>query len=313
MDATQVDQVRRFNRLVTQRVGALDDHFLGRDRALGASRLLFEIGNEGADLRALRRRLGLDAGYVSRLAKGLVREGLIRLVPGEGDQRVRAARLTARGRRELDELNARSDDVAEALLEAVPARQREQLVTAMGDVRRILRAAGLTVERVTPASAAARGCVAQYFAELDRRFPGGFDPGASLPADERDLVPPRGSFLVGWIDGEAVASGCLKTVAPGICSLKRMWVADTARGLGLGRRMLDALEHEARALGFRTVRLETNRSLTEAIALYRSSGYREVKRFNEDPYADFWFEKRLTRRNGTPPATSHRRAARPLR
>src|SRR6266513_3629649 len=109
MHAAQVEQVRQFNRLVTQRVGALDDHFLGRGRPLGASRLLFEIGEHGADVRELRRRLGLDAGYVSRLIKALNKEGLIRLAPGAGDQRVRTARLTARGRREMRELNARSD------------------------------------------------------------------------------------------------------------------------------------------------------------------------------------------------------------
>jgi len=94
MCGDDIAQVRQFNRLVTQRVGALDDHFLGRGRPLGASRLLYEIGERGADLRALRRRLGLDAGYVSRLIKSLTKEGLIRLAPGPGDQRVRTARLT---------------------------------------------------------------------------------------------------------------------------------------------------------------------------------------------------------------------------
>src|SRR6266571_3038356 len=96
MRADQIAQVRQFNRLVTQRVGALDDHFLGRGRPLGASRLLFEIGERGADLRELRRRLGLDAGYVSRLIKALIKEGLIRLAPGPGDQRVRTDRKSTR-------------------------------------------------------------------------------------------------------------------------------------------------------------------------------------------------------------------------
>ena len=116
MLADQVAQVRRFNRLVTQRVGALDDHFLGRDRPLGASRLLYEIGRQGAELRELRRRLGLDAGYVSRLAKALAREGLVRLGQGGGDQRVRKARLTALGQREIQEMNARSDEPVEAVV-----------------------------------------------------------------------------------------------------------------------------------------------------------------------------------------------------
>jgi ribosomal protein S18 acetylase RimI-like enzyme len=72
-----------------------------------------------------------------------------------------------------------------------------------------------------------------------------------------------------------------------------MWVASHLRGLGFGRRMLQALESQARELGFRTLRLETNRALEEAIRLYRTSGYTEVQPFNDEPYADFWFEKRL--------------------
>src|SRR5919198_1604010 len=159
----QIAQVRRFNRLVTQRVGALDDHFLGRDRPLGASRLLYEIGERGADLRELRTRLGLDAGYVSRLIKTLIKERLVRLESHSGDQRVRTARLTARGQREMRELNARSDRLAADLLCAVSTGQRARLVAAMAEVYRLLRAAGIVLERVNPASPAARWCWAQYF------------------------------------------------------------------------------------------------------------------------------------------------------
>jgi len=108
-------------------------------------------------------------------------------------------------------------------------------------------------------------------------------------------VPPHGAFLVASIDGETVAGGCVKTMAPRVGYLKRMWVAESARGLGLGRRMLEALEAETRALGLTTLRLETNKALHEAIALYRSAGYREVKPFNDEPYATHWFEKRLRR------------------
>jgi DNA-binding MarR family transcriptional regulator/GNAT superfamily N-acetyltransferase len=298
MVSSDIAQVRRFNRLVTQRVGALDDHFLGRDRPLGASRLLYEIGERGgADLRELRRRLGLDAGYVSRLIQLLVGQKLVRLFPDPDDQRVRRAELTARGRREMHELNARSDRVARDLLAAVPPKQRTRLVAAMAEVHHLLRAAGVAIERVDPASSAARWCWAQYFAELDRRFPGGFDPGTSLHVDDRDFVPPRGAFLVASIDGETVAGGSVKLSAPHVGWLKRMWVADAARGLGIGRRLLQALEREARALGATRIRLDTNKALTEAIALYRSAGYRQVAPFNTEPYATHWFEKRLKQRN----------------
>jgi DNA-binding MarR family transcriptional regulator len=297
MLADQIAQVRRFNQLVTQRTGALDDHFLGRDRPLGASRLLYEIGPHGANLRDLRRRLGLDAGYVSRLAKALAREGLIRLTPGSGDQRVRQARLTAAGRREFERLNALSDQAAGRLLSALTPNQRDALVAAMAQVHRLLRVVGLEIERVDPASDAARWCVAQYFAEINQRFEGGFDPAIALPVDDSDFVPPRGAFLLASVDGEPVACGSVKVTAPRVGWLKRMWVADTVRGLGIGRRMLEALERQARDLGVTTLRLDTNRALNEAIALYRSAGFREVPPFNDEPHAHYWFEKRLSRGN----------------
>lgn len=294
MSADQIHSVRRFNRLVTLRAGALDDHFLGRGRPLGASRVLYEIGSDGAEVRELRRRLGLDAGYLSRLMGALERERLVTLERSAVDRRIRTARLTPGGRREVREMNRRSDRAAADLLDTLPAPQRERLVGAMDEVHRLLRLAGFRIVREPPGSAAARRCVARYFEELQRRFEAGFDPDSSLPANDDDLVPPAGTFLVGSIDGEAVACGAVKTIGPGVASLKRMWVADDVRGLGIGRRMLEALEAEARALGLDTLRLETNSALAEAISLYRKAGYREVARFNDDPYAHHWFEKRLS-------------------
>ena len=293
MQADEIAQVRRFNRLVTQRVGALDDHFLGRDRPLGQSRLLYEIGPAGADLRDLRERLGLDSGYISRLVKALQRRRLVTLGRGSADRRVRQARLTAAGRRELRHMNRRADEAATAMLEALPSAHRARLVAAMSEVHRLLQLAGLHIERVDPASPAARWCVGQYFLELDQRFESGFDPAASLPADDRELMPPTGSFLLASADGQPLACGAVKTVAPAVGSLKRMWVAESARGLGLGRRMLEALEVEARTLGLTTLRLETNHTLQEAIRLYLSAGFHEVAPFSADPYAHHWFEKRL--------------------
>jgi DNA-binding MarR family transcriptional regulator/GNAT superfamily N-acetyltransferase len=293
MEIVQVAQVRRFHRLVTKRAGALEDHFLGRERPLGESRVLYEIGSRGADIRELRARLELDSGYLSRLVQSLAGKGLVILRPGEGDERVRRAELTVAGRAELEEMNRRSDDAARAILAPLSAGQRARLVEAMAEIQRLLRASGVRIERVEPTSAEARWCVAQYFAELNRRFEQGFDPEQSIPAEDDEMVPPGGAFLVATVEGEPVACGAVKTTAPGIGSLKRMWVAESARGLGLGRRLLAALEEEARALGLGTLRLETNRSLTEAIALYRSAGYVEVPPFNADPYANHWFEKRL--------------------
>ena len=293
MEAHQIAHVRRFHRLVTKRAGALEDHFLGRNRPLGESRVLYEIGSDGADVRELRTRLELDSGYLSRLVQSLAGKGLVVLRPGEGDERVRRAELTLAGRAELEEMNRRSDDAARAILAPLSPGQRKRLVEAMAEIQRLLRASGVRIERVEPTSPEVRWCVAQYFAELDRRFERGFDPERSIPAEDIEMVPPEGAFLVATVEGEPVACGAVKRIATGIGSLKRMWVAEPARGLGLGRRLLAALEAEARALGLGTLRLETNRTLREAIALYRSAGYVEVPPFNADPYANHWFEKRL--------------------
>ena len=149
------------------------------------------------------------------------------------------------------------------------------------------------IERVDPASPEARWCVQQYFAEINRRFEKGFDPALSIPADDVDFRPPLGAFLIAIADGKSVGCGAVKTIAPHIGYLKRMWVADSARGAGLGRRMLHALEDQARELEMTTLRLETNRTLVEAISMYRHSGYTEVAPFNDEPYAHHWFEKHL--------------------
>ena len=168
MDETQIRQVRSFNRVVTRRIGALGDDYLGRGRPLAESRVLFEIGREGADVRDLRARLSLDSGYLSRLLRSL---------------------------------------------------EAQALVTS-------------------------------------QRAP---DDGRA-----RDRLRPRGG--------------------------------PSARGLGIAQRMIDALERHAARLGLDRLQLDTNRSLGEARALYARNGYREVARYNDNPYADHWFEKRGLRR-----------------
>lgn len=291
--ADRIATVRRFNRLVTQRVGALEDRFLGRDRPLGQSRVLYEIGPGGAELRELRSRLGLDSGYLTRLVRALAAAGLIETAPAPDDERVRHVRLTAAGLAEYAEMERRSDACAAAILDALTEGQQDRLVRATEEVHRLLLAAGVRIERVHPESREARWCIERYYAELDRRFESGFDPGASLPAPASALLPPRGAFLVAQVDGRPVGCGAVLTVSDGIGSIKRMWIAEEMRGLALGRRILAALEEGAAQLGVHTLRLETNRSLREAIGLYRSAGYTEVAAFNDDPYADHWFEKVL--------------------
>ena len=288
-----VEQVRRFNRTVTQRVGALDAHFLARDRPLGEARVLWEIGPDGCEVRALRARLGLDSGHASRLLRALEADGMVSVDAGERDRRVRVARLTDAGRAELAVLNRRSEELAEALLAPLAPTQQERLVGAMRDVERLLTAAMVEIRTVDPEHPDARQCLRSYFAELERRSGVPFDPLIGSTAEPHELRPPAGEIVVAYLRAEAVACGAVKHFGGGVCDLKRMWVADAARGLGLGRRLLADLEGRAARAGAGTVRLETNATLVEAIALYRSAGYRAVPAFNDEPFADHWFEKQL--------------------
>ncbi len=148
----------------------------------------------------------------------------------------------------------------------------------------------MQIAEIDPAHPHARHCLREYAAELDRRFDGGFD--ADGMAADATLRPPQGLLLVATRGAEPVACGALRLRPGEPPEIKSVWVSPAARGLGLGRRMLAELERRA-AEHCATVRLDTNAALDEAIALYRSRGYTEIPRYNDNPYAHHWFEKRL--------------------
>jgi DNA-binding MarR family transcriptional regulator/GNAT superfamily N-acetyltransferase len=293
MDAEAVQRLRSFNRRVTERIGALDETYLSRGRPLGASRLLWEIGPDGTDVRALRSRLALDSGYISRLLRTLEREGLVTVGPLDSDRRVRIVSRTATGDAEAVELDRLSDDLARGLLAPLSGRQRTQLLEAVATVERMLTAGMVEIAPADATSDHVRFCVDSYFTELDQRMDGGFDPARSRYADIADFVEPAGMVLLARLRGEPVGCGALRFHAGDVAEIKRMWLAQDVRGLGLGRRLLDELEQFARERGSRLVRLDTNHVLTEAIAMYRAAGYVEVAPFNDEHHADHWFEKSL--------------------
>ncbi|RAJ56600.1 MarR family transcriptional regulator with acetyltransferase activity [Streptomyces sp. Amel2xB2] len=293
MNDAQIEQVRRFNRTVTERVGVLRDHYLGLDRPIGEARLLWEVGAEGRDVRGLRERLSLDSGYVSRLLRSLEADGMVTVEPQPEDRRVRTVRLTEAGRAERARLDERSHGLAGSLLEPLNSAQRERLVAAMAEVDRLLTAATVTVDAVDPGHPDAEHCLRSCYEEFQERFDSGFDSTRSLLPDPGELRPPRGLFLVARLHGEPVGCGGLKLPADAPAEIKRMWVAPRARGLGLGRRFLAELEARALEHGRDLLRLDTNKTLTAAIGLYHSCGYEEIPAFNDEPYAHHWFEKRI--------------------
>jgi DNA-binding MarR family transcriptional regulator/N-acetylglutamate synthase-like GNAT family acetyltransferase len=293
MDCESIRRLRSFNRIVTARVGALDDEYLARGRPLGASRVLWEIGDDATDVRTLRTRLELDSGYLSRLLRSLEQEGLIEVAALPTDGRVRVARRTAAGRAEAAELDRLSDQVAWAMLEPLDAPRRQQLIEAVATVERLLTAGMVQIAVEDAGSADARFCIESYYRELDDRFDAGFDPALSRFGDVAEYAEPSGLLMLARLRGEPVGCGALKFGSGRVTEIKRMWIAPGARGLGVGRRLLGALEEQARRRGASTVRLDTNRNLSEAIALYHSAGYVEVPAFNDERYATHWFEKRL--------------------
>ena len=236
-------------------------------------------------------RLAREHGYPERFVLALD-QGAARLADNQ-------RRLPARGRRgEPDRGTGPAATPARRLARAggrrpVGSLRREQAAAGALDVVPTTMRAAVEVAPIDPAHPNARYCIHSYFAELDRRFDTGFDPSRSIPADDDELRLPAGLLLVATLGGEPIGCGALKFHDDAPAELKRMWVAESARGLGVGRRLLSELERSCRRTRRLTVRLETNKTLVEAIALYRSAGYVEVAAFNDEPYAHHWFEKHL--------------------
>ena len=294
MEQNQLALVRRFNRAITHRIGALDENYLSRGRSLGLSRLLWEIGLAGCEVDLLCARLGLEAGYFSRQLRRLLEDGLVIADPDGGDARQRKVRLTHKGLAERAILDSSSDELAASILTALTEQQRDRLVAAMADVERLIVLSQVQIEIIDPRHVDARYCLQSYFEELGQRFDAGFDPAQSISASDEEMTLPNGLLLVATLQGAAVGCGALKLHADThIAEVKRMWVAPDVRGLGLGRRLLERLSAEAAARKMLILRLETNRSLLEAKHLYQRAGFVEVEPFNSEPYAHHWFQKDL--------------------
>lgn len=286
-----IARIRRFHRAVTRETGALDHSFLGRGRPLGAARVLNAIGHGRSDVAALRDYLALDSGLMSRLLRGLEAEGLIETDTDPADARRRIARLTPAGEAEFAAYEALSNARAGDFLASHP--DAVALLGAMDLIASALDRGRITLEVADPRSEAARWCLGEYYAELARRFERGFEVHLSRDPEAGDMIAPKGTFLVAMSDGLPIGCAGLKGHDGTWGEVKRVWVSPAARGLGLGSRMMTALEEAGRGLGMGLLRLDTNSELPEAVAMYRKTGWAEIDRFNDDPYPDVFFEKPL--------------------
>ncbi|HWJ80626.1 MAG TPA: helix-turn-helix domain-containing GNAT family N-acetyltransferase [Nocardioides sp.] len=289
---TTTEVLRRFNRTYTQRIGVLDESFLGTGRPLAVSRLLFEIGArpDGTTVRDLRERLDLDSGHLSRMLRRLEQDDLVTTEPDPADQRRRVVRLTPAGAAARRELDDRSEELASRLVAPLTDRQRERLADALATADLLVRAATIRLREVPPGDPAGRVALGRYLAEIDERFPTGYHPGDGPVGEETGST-----YVVATSDGEPVAYGGIRPAFDATTAeIKRMWVHPDWRGAGLGSRMLRHLEDLAREHGSTRVVLDTNGVLTEAIAMYERAGYEQIDRYpGSDPHATHFFGRSL--------------------
>ncbi|MEC7761757.1 MAG: helix-turn-helix domain-containing GNAT family N-acetyltransferase [Pseudomonadota bacterium] len=291
MQPTDIDRIRRFHRTVTRETGVMDQSFLGRGRPLGSARVLNAIGRGMGEVAAIRDYLGLDSGLMSRLLRGLEDEGLVETTPSPDDARRRVAGLTDRGRAEFEAYENLSNTRAQRLLDHHP--NRADLLAAMDLIASALGQHAVEFVECDPRAPDAVWCLGEYFGELARRFERGFEVHLSRDPEATDMIRPKGAFFVAMSDGLPIGCGGLKGHDGTWGEVKRLWVSPSARGLKLATRLMEVIEATARDLGMSVLRLDTNSQLPEAVAMYRRLGWTEIERFNDDPYPDVFFEKRL--------------------
>ncbi|TQS72715.1 MarR family transcriptional regulator [Rhodobacteraceae bacterium] len=291
MSGSDIQRLRRFNRIITSALGVLDDHYLGRGRSLGAARVLQAIGWGVHDLAMLRKRLDLDSGLMSRLLRGLEAEDLVALHADPNDARKRLVSLTPRGQAEHSAYEELSDDFARTILHHT--RDRDAFLQSVDQVAATMGRANVVISPCDPETPDAQSALEAYCAEIAARLSHGFDPSASGGACSDMMRAPRGCFLLAMSDDLAVGCVGLQPLGPALGEVKRLWVAPSYRGTGISRRLMGDIEMQARDMGMDRLRLDTAEELPEARALYLRSGWREIDRYNRNPYAAYFFEKIL--------------------
>jgi DNA-binding MarR family transcriptional regulator len=287
-----VARLRRFNRVVTREIGALDTSYLGRGRPLGAARVLQLVKPDGTDVTELRLRLDLDTGLLSRLLRSLEAEGLVDVAPDPADRRRRIARLTPAGLAEWQVYDALGHAKAQMVLDRAGTNQ-QALVEAMDLIATVMLKDDVVIRDADPADPAALSCLGAYYRlllELDAGITAEMLP-LPLPDPER-YCSPDGAFLIAWSEDLPIGCASIRRLGPKLAEVKRLWVHPHARGQGLGLRLMRAIEARARDLGFTHAKLDSNTCLVAAVSLYRSDGWVECDPYT-DPPANIWMTKRL--------------------
>ena len=282
--AGEVLALRRFNRFYTRRIGVLEEGLLGSEFSLTEARLIYEIGTrEPATASTLAKDLGLDPGYVSRTLAGLEGRGLIARARSSADGRQSILTLTASGQTSLASLDACSSAAMSALLSPLRESERRQLVTALARVARLLGEPSPDRELflIRPHRPGDMGWIVQRHAELyaeELGWDGSFEAFVADIAASfvKRFDATRECCWMAERDGATVGSVCLVRVSPDIAKLRLLLVEPSARGLGIGRRLVAECIAFARRAGYRTITLWTNDVLVAARRTYESVGFRLV-------------------------------------
>ena len=295
MVADAVAQVRCFNRFYTRLVGALDEGHLHSSFSLAETRVLYELAH--ADRRTateLGRDLRLDPGYLSRMLRGFERRGLVERVRSASDGRRSHLQLTRKGRSTFDDLDARASEAVAQLLEPLADGQRRQLLTSIRTIESLLGATSPPPQApfvLRPHRPGDMGWVVHRQAVLygqeygwDERYEALI---SRIVADFIERFDPRRERC--WIaerEGEIVGSVFLikHPERDGVAQLRMLYVERSARGLGIGRRLVEECTQFARQTGYKTITLWTNSVLTSARKIYEAEGYQLV---HEEPHSRF--------------------------
>jgi DNA-binding MarR family transcriptional regulator/N-acetylglutamate synthase-like GNAT family acetyltransferase len=302
----RVDAVRAFNRFYTREIGVLDEHLLHSPFSLTEMRVLYELAHRAAPAAAdIGRDLGLDAGYLSRILGRFDARGLIRRTTSQADGRQTRLQLTRKGRAAFAPLETRARAEVMALLDRLPGGEQHQVIEAMDTIARLLgdrRPAaapyllrthqpgdmGWVIHRHGAIYARERGYNAEFEALVAR-----------ICADFLDRFDPTGERC--WIaerHGAIVGSVFVVRKSKTVAKLRLLLVEADARGLGIGRRLVDECVRFARDAGYRTLTLWTQSDLDAARHLYKQAGFRRVheeahRSFGQELVAETW-ELRLT-------------------
>ncbi len=287
-----VAALRAFNRFYTGHLGILGPGYLSTPHTLAEARVLFELGQEEQiEVSALRERMRIDAGHLSRLLARLERRGLVARERSAADARRQLARLTPAGEADFALLDRRSAEETGARLDGLGDAERRRLVAALAEVRRLLEpAAAAPAVVLRPPRAGDLGWIVarhgQLYAE-EHGWDAGFEAlVARIVADyAEDHDPAREAAWIAEVDAQP--AGCVLCVrgdGDGVAKLRLLLVEPRARGLGLGARLVDECIAFARRAGYRELTLWTNDPLVHARRIYEPAGFTLVA---EAPHRSF--------------------------